>query len=151
MLVLSAIRDLLVQVLSPPDFHTAALFTPSGQLISYAVNPPRPKDKVRVVVGLSGEVWQETREQGYGVVDSEVGRIVVIPVKDEALEDDAGTSDSLDWQPLMLLALNAAPQYNTEEMISKGQVLARHLSKHLSKFRTYLASPKPPATVSPVP
>lgn len=72
MLSLSALHDLLSQVLSLPDLHTAILITCSGQLVSVACDPLRPKDEIRVVVGLSGEVWQETREQGYGMVDSEV-------------------------------------------------------------------------------
>lgn len=72
MLVLSALHNLLSQVLHPPGLHTAILLTPAGHLVSVATEQCRPKDEIHVVVGLSGEVWQETREQGYGMVDSEV-------------------------------------------------------------------------------
>jgi hypothetical protein len=72
MLVLSTLHKLLSQVLSLPDLHTALLLTPEGQLISFSSDPARPKDEILVVVGLSGEVWRETRQQGTGMVDSEV-------------------------------------------------------------------------------
>jgi hypothetical protein len=72
MLVLSSLHNLLLQVLSLPTLHTAVLFTPEGQLVSYASDPSRPKDEIRVVVGISGEIWQETKQQGIGMVDSEV-------------------------------------------------------------------------------
>lgn len=72
MLNLSNLRSLLLQVLSLPKLHTAVLFTPEGQLVSYASDPARSKDEIRVVVGLSGEIWQETKQQGIGMVESEV-------------------------------------------------------------------------------
>jgi len=72
MLMLSVLHNLLAQVLSR-DLHTAVLLTPSGELVAYASEPQRPKDEIRVIVGLSGEVWQETKEEGVGMVDSEVG------------------------------------------------------------------------------
>ncbi len=72
MLVLSNLTNLLSQIISLPALHTAVLFTPAGQLVTFVSEPIRPKDEVRIIVGLSGEVWQETREQGYGMVDSEV-------------------------------------------------------------------------------
>lgn len=71
MLNLSNLRKLLSQVLSP-SLHTAVLFTPEGQLVSYAASPYTSKDEVRVLVGLSGELWQESREDGMGQLDSEV-------------------------------------------------------------------------------
>lgn len=70
--MLSILHSLLSQVLAPPHLHTAVLFTTSGELVSATSEPLRPKDEIRIVVGLSGEVWQETKEQGYGMVDSEV-------------------------------------------------------------------------------
>jgi hypothetical protein len=76
MLVLSTLYNLLSQVLSLPELHTAVLMTPEGQLISVACGSSRPKDEIRIVVGLSGEVWQETKEQGFGMVDSEVRSLV---------------------------------------------------------------------------
>ena len=72
MLMLSILHNLLSQVLAPPHLHTAVLFTTSGELVSATSEPIRPKDEIRIIVGLSGEVWQETKEQGYGMVDSEV-------------------------------------------------------------------------------
>jgi hypothetical protein len=71
-LVLSTLHKLLAQLLALPELHTAILLTPEGQLISVASDISRPKDKARIVAGVSGEVWQETREQGYGMVESEV-------------------------------------------------------------------------------
>jgi hypothetical protein len=56
----------------PPQLHTAVLFTPAGELVSFAVEPGRSKDEIRILVGITGEVWQETREQGYGMVESDV-------------------------------------------------------------------------------
>lgn len=73
---LSNLRNLLVQVLSLPSLHTVVLFTPEGQLISYASDPYKSKDYVRVVVGLCAEIWQETKELGIGMVDSEVSPTV---------------------------------------------------------------------------
>lgn len=72
MLNLSNLRNLLSQVLALPELHTVALFTPEGQLVSFVADPCRPKDNVRVIVGLGGEVWKETKQQGVGMVDSEV-------------------------------------------------------------------------------
>lgn len=34
--------------------------------------PPRTKDEIRMVAGLGAEVWAETREEGEGMVESEV-------------------------------------------------------------------------------
>lgn len=72
MLVLSTLHNLLAQIVSPGKLHTAVLLTPAGELVSVASKPPRPKDEVRVIVGLSGEVWRETKDQGMGMVESEV-------------------------------------------------------------------------------
>lgn len=72
MLNLSNLRILLSQVTAPATLHTAVLFTPSGQLVSFASDPPRSKDEIRVIVGLGAEIWQETKEHGTGMVDSEV-------------------------------------------------------------------------------
>lgn len=86
MLALSSLNKLLSHVLSPPALHTAVLFTASGALVSYATTTggagnssdphspsrPRPKDDIRVLVGLASQVWAETKEDGEGLVDSEV-------------------------------------------------------------------------------
>jgi len=72
MLVLPALHNLLSQIVSPDKLHTTVLLTPTGELVSAASKPQRPKDEIRVIVGLSGEVWRETKDQGMGMVDSEV-------------------------------------------------------------------------------
>lgn len=72
MLVLSALHSALSQILQFPDLHTAILLTPAGQLVSVATGPYRCRDDVHVVVGLSGEVWQETQKEEWGMVDSAV-------------------------------------------------------------------------------
>jgi hypothetical protein len=71
-LVLSTLHQLLAQLLVLPELHTAILLTPEGQLISVASDISRSKDQARIVAGVSGEVWQETQEQGHGMVESEV-------------------------------------------------------------------------------
>jgi hypothetical protein len=73
MLVLATLHRLLSQVISSPGLHTAAILTPNGQLVSYACDDSRSKDDVRLVVGLSSEIWLEVADQGVGMVDSEVG------------------------------------------------------------------------------
>ena len=72
MLNLANLRTLLSRVLDLPALHTVALFTPEGELVCYVSSPTKAKDHVRVLVGLSTEIWQETREQHIGMVDSEV-------------------------------------------------------------------------------
>ena len=76
MLNLTNLRVLLTQILSPSTLHTAVLFTPEGQLVSFVADPPRSKDEIRVIVGLGGEIWQETKDHGVGMVDSEVSNCV---------------------------------------------------------------------------
>ncbi|KAI0639890.1 isoprenoid synthase domain-containing protein [Trametes polyzona] len=99
MLNLTNLRTLLSRVLAPPSLHTVALFTPEGELVSYASDPSKTKDHVRVLVGLSTETWQETREQHIGRVDSELGHVLVLPIETSKKEEDD--------DPLMLLALNS--------------------------------------------
>ncbi|KAH9897916.1 hypothetical protein C8Q73DRAFT_377854 [Cubamyces lactineus] len=72
MLNLANLRTLLSRILSPPELHTVALFTPEGELVSYVSEPSRTKDHVRVLVGLSTETWQEERDQKVGMVDSDM-------------------------------------------------------------------------------
>jgi hypothetical protein len=73
MLNLTNLRLLLAQALTQGGVQTAALFTPEGQLVSFASQPPRSKDEVRVLVGLSSEIWQESKDHGLGLAESEVG------------------------------------------------------------------------------
>ncbi|KAG5645363.1 hypothetical protein DXG03_006425 [Asterophora parasitica] len=172
MLVLSALHTFLSQVLSLPELHTAVLLTPAGQLVSVAADPLRPKDEIRVVVGLAAEVWQETRGEELSMVDSEFGRILVVPVEETpastspvapTLENGNGitnantgdTEAAKEGEPLMLLALNSSSTVDWDVLQSKGKILACHLAKPLGQFKEYLAVPRPvlPAstTTSPPP
>ena len=72
MIVLSSLNKLLDQIIAPSDAHTAVLLTPSGELVSFSSTVTRPKDEIRVLVGLSREVWLETHGEEEGMVDSEV-------------------------------------------------------------------------------
>ncbi|KAF9451361.1 hypothetical protein P691DRAFT_807915 [Macrolepiota fuliginosa MF-IS2] len=137
MLVLSTLHSLLAQILSPGKLHTAVLLTPAGELVSVASKPQRPKDEVRVIAGLGGEVWRETKEQGIGMVDSELGKILVLPVDDGPENSDPARF--LHRPPLMLLALNASEDVGWEEMQSKGAALASHLAKPFGQFREVLS------------
>ena len=77
MLVLSAIHNLLTQILSLPSLHTAILLTREGQLVCTAHESGRSKDDIRVIVGLCAEVWREAgATQGWGMLDTEVRRFV---------------------------------------------------------------------------
>lgn len=78
MLNLGNLRTLLSRVLDLPLLHTVVLFTPEGELVCYASEPNKTKDRVRVLVGLSTEIWQETREQNIGMVDCEVRLLVIV-------------------------------------------------------------------------
>ncbi|KAJ7634153.1 isoprenoid synthase domain-containing protein [Mycena polygramma] len=118
MLVLSRLQDSLSAVLSPPSLHTAVLLTPSGQLVSFSSYPSRCKDEIRVIAGLSGEVWQETQEQGSGMVDSELGRIVVLPVDEPPELLPQPLPD--DYQPLMLLVLNSTDAVEWDDLQTKA-------------------------------
>jgi hypothetical protein len=75
MIVLSSLNKLLDQVISAQDAHTAVLCTPNGELVSFSSICTRPKDEIRVLVGLSREVWLETHGEEEGMVDSEVRHI----------------------------------------------------------------------------
>jgi len=141
-LVLSTLHNLLVQLLALPELHTAMLLTPEGQLISVAADPSRPKDKARIVAGVSGEVWQETRDQGHGMVESELGRILVLPVvKDLDPEAD-------DCEPLLLLALNSTDAVEWEDLHSKGKTLVNHLAPSVDKVRDPSRTTKSQAVIS---
>ncbi|KAK0199008.1 hypothetical protein F5146DRAFT_1021773 [Armillaria mellea] len=149
MLVLSNLTNLLSQIISLPALHTAVLFAPAGQLVTFVSEPIRPKDEVWIIVGLSGEVWQETREQGYGMVDSELGRIVVVPVEDVERKPGSTAEDPL---PLMLIALNSDESMEWTELQAKGKLVASHLARSLSKYREFLVVRKPstPPTTSAI-
>lgn len=76
MLVLSSFNKLLSHVLAPPTLHTAVIFSPSGELIAFESSRARPKDDVRVLVGVASDIWAETRDDGEGMVESEVSSLL---------------------------------------------------------------------------
>ena len=57
MLVLSTLNALLAQ-LTTSYLHTAILITPQGHLVAYSTQSTG-EDRIRVLVGLSSEVWRE--------------------------------------------------------------------------------------------
>ncbi|KAG6810908.1 hypothetical protein H0H92_009838 [Tricholoma furcatifolium] len=156
MLVLSTLRNVLSQAVTG-QLHTAVLLTTAGQLVAAAADGRRAKDEIRVVVGLAMEVWQETHEQEFSMVDSEqLGRIVVVPVEEERAADENEGEERGD--PLMLLALNSTAGVDWEELqvkvgwsplssldvanIQQGKALANHLAQPLSKYREFLVVPR---------
>jgi len=158
MLVLATLHRLLSQVISSPGLHTAVLLTPNGQLVSYACDSTRSKDDVRLVVGLSSEIWLEVADQGIGMVDSELGRILVLAVaasstsntSDETSPTDSANTDHVSDKPLMLIALNATESVGWEDLEAKGRQLAEYLSRPVSRLRKPLMAgpvspPSPPA------
>ncbi|KAI0249555.1 hypothetical protein BJV78DRAFT_1226993 [Lactifluus subvellereus] len=161
MLVLATLHQLLSQVISSPGLHTAVLLTPNGQLVSYACDSTRSKDDVRLVVGLSSEIWLEVADQGIGMVDSELGRILVLGVQDavatthstnesETSPANSANTDHASDKPLMLVALSATEAVGWEDLEAKGRELADYLSRPVSRLRKPLATPSsppsPPAT-----
>ncbi|KAF8480983.1 hypothetical protein DFH94DRAFT_737193 [Russula ochroleuca] len=160
MLVLATLHRLLSQVISSPGLHTAALLTPNGQLVSYACDSTRSKDDVRLVVGLSSEIWLEVADQGMGMVDSELGRILVMGVQDAVAatrpSTDASPANSANTnhasdKPLMLVALSATEAVGWEDLEAKGRELTEHLSRAVTRLRKPLtaaatSTPSPPAT-----
>jgi len=135
MLVLSSLNKLLGQVLSPPNIHTAVLFTSNGDLVSFASSKPdSSKDDVLVLVGLGSEIWSETREDGEGMVDSEeLGRVVVCPVTSDASQLHLP-------EPLVLIALNGNDKVEWGQMQLKAKSLAKHLAGPLAQLKGKLTS-----------
>ncbi|KAE9409233.1 hypothetical protein BT96DRAFT_872628 [Gymnopus androsaceus JB14] len=140
MLKLSSLHTFLSRVLDPPDLHTAILLTPAGELISYASDPSRSKEDVRIAVGISGDHFTQVEEHGFAELDStKVGQIYVLPVEDEKDTPVEG------WQPLMLIALNFTKDIDEQVVHLKAKALAAHLSKSLSRYREYLILPPRPS------
>ncbi|EIN14379.1 hypothetical protein PUNSTDRAFT_56530 [Punctularia strigosozonata HHB-11173 SS5] len=151
MLVLSTLHNLLEQVLDPPGLHTAVLLTPEGQLVSFASHPARSKDRIRVIVGLSASLWHETKAKGIGMVESEYGRILVLPLENEQ-HIDADVGQQTAAEPVMLLALNGTVSASWDELREKAQALANHLSKPIGQLHgrlVHLPAPTPSQTRSP--
>ncbi|KAG6842403.1 hypothetical protein C0991_007533 [Blastosporella zonata] len=120
MLVLSTLHNLLSQALTP-ELHTAVLLTTAGQLVAVAADGHRAKDEIWVVVGLAMEIWQETQEQEFSMVDCELGRIVVVPVDDQPPSQTQADKEGEkgEYEPLMLLALNSTTGVDWEELQTK--------------------------------
>ncbi|KAG1825122.1 hypothetical protein EV424DRAFT_1345944 [Suillus variegatus] len=78
----------------------------------------RSKDEIWILAGLSAEVWAETRgeegvEKGMGMVESELGRIVVVPV------DNTSPELQDEREPLLLLAVNGGAEADWKTMCAK--------------------------------
>ncbi|KAI6048016.1 isoprenoid synthase domain-containing protein [Pisolithus marmoratus] len=157
MLVLQSLQNYLSQVLSPPSIHTALLVTPEGALVSYAsqldcrndqgsvsraLGRVRSKDEVRKVAGLSAEVWAETRMEGEaGMVESELGRILVLAVE-EPREENGGSGE----EPLLLLVLNGTTDADWEEISRKPPPSSR---TRPAQPDVVSSSPSATATIDP--
>ncbi|TDL26434.1 hypothetical protein BD410DRAFT_783500 [Rickenella mellea] len=123
MLVLASLNKLLSQILSPPDIHSVVLLTPAGSLVSFVTSHARSKDDIRMLAGLSGEIWAETRGEGVGMVESELGRVVVVPVQPVPPERAP--------EPFMLIVVNATENVDWGELQMKARGLADHLTRPL--------------------
>jgi len=123
---------------TPP--HTIPRTTSSNCSVSSQTlpNSQYSKDNVWILAGLSSELWAETRGEGdesvseMGMVESELGRIVVVPVDDASAERD----------PLLLLAVNGGPDADWEVMGAKAKKLGAYLAPSVNKHRSAIeASP----------
>ncbi|KAF8578943.1 hypothetical protein K439DRAFT_1638433 [Ramaria rubella] len=158
MLNLTALRKVLTAVLSPPRVHTAILFTPSGDLVAHATNPSaRSKDQLRVLVGLASEVWLEVGDEGIGMAESELGKVLVLPLHPKQqsrplrigrTSSRSPSNDSLpangspaDGDPPLLIAVNALDDVEWAEMQIKAQGIANHLAGPLVEFEDRLLAP----------
>jgi hypothetical protein len=86
------------------------------------------------LAGLSAEVWAETRsedgvEKGMGMAESELGRIVVVPV------DDASPESQDEREPLLLLAVNGGAEADWKTMCAKAKKLGAYLAPSVNKHR----------------
>ncbi|KAH7886235.1 hypothetical protein F5I97DRAFT_1234336 [Phlebopus sp. FC_14] len=97
---------------------------------------PRSKDEIRIVAGLSAEVWVEMRGSGEGgeegMVESELGRIFVLPVEEPRKQGNEA-ADGQD--PLLLLALNGTLDAGWDVMSAKAHKLAAFLAPSVNKHR----------------
>lgn len=94
----------------------------------------RSKDEIWILAGLSAEVWAETRseegvEKGMGMAESELGRIVVVPV------DDASPELQDEREPLLLLAVNGGAEADWKTMCAKAKKLGAYLAPSVNKHR----------------
>ncbi|KAH7903499.1 hypothetical protein BJ138DRAFT_1131342 [Hygrophoropsis aurantiaca] len=142
--------------------------TPKATSTSIHPPPPQPhaltqtrlgraKDEIRIIAGLSAEVWAETRGggsstrevgseedgveglEGMGMVESELGRILVLPIEDDQpqVEGESGQNhnENSGPDPVLLLALNASADVEWGVMQAKATTLARFLAPSVNKYR----------------
>lgn len=113
----------------------------SGSGCSQTTCLHRSKDEIWILAGLSAEVWAETRgeegvEKGMGMVESELGRIVVVPV------DSASPELQDEREPLLLLAVNGGAEADWKTMCAKAKKLGAYLAPSVNKHRSAIeASP----------
>ncbi|KAG2354923.1 hypothetical protein BDR07DRAFT_1427829 [Suillus spraguei] len=130
-----------------PHPHSSAT-SDSGP--SQTISLQRSKDEIWILAGLSAEVWAETRgeerdENGIGMAECELGRIVVVPV------DDANPELQDQREPLLLLAVNGSAEADWKTMCAKAKKLGAYLAPSVNKHRGAIeASPlnRTPATES---
>lgn len=92
MLNLISLRKGLSSVLSPSRMHTAILFTTSGDLIAHATNnTSMSKEQLRVLVGLATEIWFETSEDDMSMAESEIGKILIVPMQSSSPKFESRT------------------------------------------------------------
>jgi len=162
MLVLSTINGLLSQLVSP-TLHTAILLTPQGHLVAYSCDQaPASEDRIRILVGLSSEVWREGIEgtpdnaedvydsdgseetidvdvddnEEVGMLECELGRLLVYPIYASSAKPPAenqGTANAkAPAQPVLLLALNAGDEEPWGLMHTKARTLGKYLATPLA-------------------
>ncbi|KAG0698445.1 isoprenoid synthase domain-containing protein [Suillus ampliporus] len=145
MLNLPTLHTYLTQLLSPTDtIHTALLLTPEGAVVSFACSSTASSNEIWILAGLSAEVWAETRGEegdgkGMGMVESELGRIVVVPV------DDASPEVQNEREPLLLLAVNGGAEADWKTMSASSR-------RHHSALAQPQTRPSPaPQSQTPTP
>jgi hypothetical protein len=93
-----------------------------------------------MVAGLGAEVWAETREEGEGMIESELGRMLVLAVEDGGVPGVEGT------EPLLLLAVNGTLEADWDTMRVKARKLATFLAPSVNKHRGMMGATATTAT-----
>ncbi|KIJ22202.1 hypothetical protein PAXINDRAFT_165447 [Paxillus involutus ATCC 200175] len=113
--------------------------TASGEIQTHPARP-RSKDDIRIIAGLSAEVWAETRDdETEGMAESELGRILVLPV--EVRKKPSGEEEGEGQEPLLLLALNGTLEADWEVMSTKAYRLVAFLAPSVNKHRGLMQAP----------
>ncbi|KAF9225318.1 hypothetical protein BS17DRAFT_765902 [Gyrodon lividus] len=112
----------------------------AGEEIHIHPARPRSKDEIRIVAGLSAEVWAETRgDEAEGMAESELGRILVLAVEEQKKTSGEEAGEAHD--PLLLLALNGTLEADWGVMSAKAQKLAAFLAPSVNKHRGLMQAP----------